>query len=78
MGMLIPNQRTREPTTIQLSSGKYVSLPPGSFVKYVGKGYLPRYPRPSFDDYDERFRVAVFTHLGLGLINRDVLDWNVL
>lgn len=71
----IPNQRVRFNTFVKLSNGKTITLPGGSYVKYVAKAYMPAYH--PFGDYDEKFYVSIFTQYGMALIERTSLDWHV-
>ena len=74
----IPNQRVRSTTEIELTSGKKVMIDAGSFVKFVRREYLCKYPAHPFEKCDERYQVIVLTKFGLALIERSALEWNVL
>lgn len=49
----------------------------GSLVRFVRKAYLPKYPAHPFGDYNEEYKIAIFTKHGMAIIERDLIDWNV-
>ncbi len=76
--MRVASQRIGESCTALLSRGDVATLPKDTLVKCVDKKYLPRYPEPPFGDYNESYRVAVYTQFGLALIDRSCIsDWEV-
>jgi len=71
----IPNQRVNCVVMVKLSNGDTKTLYPGTYVKYVGKSYIPRYH--PFEECDEAVQVAIHCPYGFALIPRHALDWNV-
>jgi len=71
------SQKVMAETRLVLSNGESKKLPAGAIVKYVKFCYVPKHALDTFGEYNEDFRVAVYTQFGLGLIDRDALDWYV-
>lgn len=71
----IANQRVNSQISVKSTDGRYLTLVPGAFVKYVRKDYLPR--DHDFGDYDEELQVAVYSQYGIVLVARHSLDWSV-
>lgn len=71
----IPNQQMNRTAEVRLSTGKFVRLSQGAYVKYVAKLYMPQHH--PFGDYNEAFQVAAYTQFGMALIDRSDLNWNV-
>jgi len=71
----IPNQRINCATTIKLPNGEKKTLYPGTYVRAIRKTYIPH--NHPFEDFDDSVYVAVFSPYGLGLVDKDAIDWNV-
>jgi hypothetical protein len=69
------NQRLRSPKQVRLSSGDSVTLPAGSLMKCVQIKYLPN--GHTFRGYDETLWVVAYTQLGLAIMDRTDIDWEV-
>lgn len=71
----IPNQRMKRTVRGRKSSGEYVELRQGDYVKFIDKKFLSKdHPFLEHGGYDQREEITVYTAYGFVLVDRSAVD----